>query len=301
MAKEVLDYYYLENFVKVGLCGLWFEGKGSLNIVCIQGALPEAEGATPRQISQVENLPDGYNDSIVLARRNPQTGEPEIYASSGTTEPGTYYTKIKPHQQGAAHLCWGQHRMEPYRRQKDNRLVLRGKNNVTRFWRDPDKDTVQDLEEPVFTQAIGQWFHTMGKGESIGKWSAGCVGPHGGYEGPAWQKFLEWLKEHPKGKHVILTLWGIGDYLRYHSLGMGPHQFDSTLRMGIRDLTDYGPVRRLQKLLAGAGYSPGKVDGDWMHGTQHAFLEFQHREGLMVDGICGQKSWAKLKLLNYGG
>lgn len=299
--SEVLDYYYLENFVKVGLCGLWFGGNGSLNIVCIQGATPEQKGSSPAHLIENANRLDEYNDTVVLARRNPRTGEPEIYASRGTTDPGAYYTKTKPHPEGAAHLCWGQHRMEPYHRKKDGRLVLRGINNVTRFWRDPDKDARQDLDEPVSTQAIGQWFHAMGKGESIGKWSAGCVGPRGGYDGQAWQKLLKWLKEHPKGKHVPLTLWGIKDYLRYHSLGMGPHQFDCTLRMGIRDLTDYGPVRRLQRLLAGAGYSPGKIDGDWMHATQHAFLEFQRKEGLAVDGVCGPKSWAKLKLLNYGG
>jgi len=304
MRSENLDFHYLKNFIKLALGGQWLEGFGSINIVCFPAGTLDKEGPDASRITRNLNRLDEYNDTIVIARRNPKSYKGEIYAAQGTVDPGKYYAVGHPHPEGAAHLCWGQHQMEPYRRQKDNRLVLRGINNVTRFWRDPDKDARQGLAEPVFTQAIGQWFHAMGKGKSIGKWSAGCIGPRGGYGGPAWQKVLEWLNVHPKGKHVVLTLWGLADYCKFHAdyrHQTGPLQFDLTLRMGIRDLTGYGPVRRLQRLLAGAGCSPGKVDGDWMHSTQHSFLEFQRSEGLAVDGICGPKSWAKLKLLNYGG
>ncbi len=304
MFSENLDYGYVSRFLKLGLCGKWAESPGSLNIIFIQGATPSQEGFAPLRISSNDNAPDRYNDTHILARRNPKTGQPEIYVSRGTSEPGDS-AKLNP--KGAPYLCWGQHYFEPIRRAKDGRLVLQGKNGVTRFWRDKLRGGtrhVQEVDEVARTQAIGQWYHAMGKGETIQDWSLGCVGPRGGWDGEAWKTFRDWLKDHPKDKPIILTLWGIEDYCEFSTVMrhlVGPPQYNPTLRMGIRDLNTYGPVHRLQELLKKVHYDPGVVDGDWMNKTQVAFVEFQKANGLNPDGICGKASWNKLKQLIYGG
>lgn len=308
MASENLDYGYAERFVKLGLWGKWNYSPGAINILFIQGATPRQEGAIPERINSNNNEPDKYNDTCVLARVNPQTKQKEIYASIGTSEPGEYYTTgPEANPQGAAHMCWGQHEMEPLQRSKDGRLALQGKGGKTRFWRDRRNQGArysQDVDEIPRTDAIGQWFHAMGTGDTIGKWSAGCVGPCGGYEGKAWQTFLGWLKDHAKDTPIILTLWGVEDFCEFSIAARhayGPIRFDPTLRMGVRDMNDYGPVHRLQELLRDSHHNPGGIDGDWMGKTQNAFLEFQEANGLKPDGICGSKSWQKLKILVYGG
>lgn len=308
MASENLDYGYAERFVKLGLWGKWNYSPGAINILFIQGATPLREGANPERIISNKNEPDKYNDTCVLARMNPQTKQREIDASIGTSEPGEYYTTgPEANPQGAAHMCWGQHEMEPTHRPKDWRLVLQGKASLTRFWRDRKNQGtryIQDVDEVPRTDVIGQWFHPMGTGDSIGKWSAGCIGPCGGYEGKVWLTFLEWLNDHPKGVSIILTLWGIEDFCEFSIAARhayGPIRFDPTLRMGVRDMNDYGPVHHLQELLRDSHHNPGGIDGDWMGKTQNAFLEFQEANGLKPDGICGSKSWQKLKTLVYGG
>lgn len=309
MASENLDYHYLQRFVKLGLMGMWPEGAGTLTIVCFTGTTPQDEGAVSlTRLNDNPNKPDEYNDTTILARRNPKTGKGEIYVARGTTEPGIYYTEsAEAHPQGAAHLCEGQHPMEPHKRIKDSRLVLQGVGGRTRFWRDRKNQGTryaQDVDEIPRSDAIGQWWHAMGTGETVGKHSAGCVGPRGGWDGEAWKTFLAWLKDHPKGKPVILTLWNFADYCDFSIAARhtyGPIRFDPTLRMGIRDLTDYGPVHRLQELLRNSHHNPGGIDGDWMVRTQNAFIEFQEANALKPDGICGKESWRKLKTLTPGG
>jgi len=298
---QLSEYNYIKNFVKLGLKGAWHEEPGAINVLMMPGVLPEREGSDPGELQSVKNIADKYNDIIIYARRNPKTGKGEVYAAGGTAEPGRHYTEVAPHPGGAAHLCWGQTPMFPFKR-KNGRTVLRA--DATRFWRDPNMDYKQGRHEPVFTRDIGQWFHAMGTAESIGKWSAGCVGPCGGYDGAAYRQFMKWLKDHPKEKPVLVTLWGFADYCEFHRAyrhSIGPILFRPTLRKGIRDFTDYGPVRDLQNLLKKAGYDPGPIDGDWMGKTEKAFAEFQAGENLTVDGICGQRSWTKLENLVYGG
>ncbi len=310
MLSENLDYGYLERFVRQGLCGKWNDDPGAVNIIFIQGATPEREGTDLQRISSNDNEPDKYNDTCVLARINPLTKQKEIFASYGTSAPGRLYTETeKANPEGAANLCWGQHPFEATNRPKDGRLVLQGVAGKTRFWRDRKNQGnryTQDVDEIPRTDAIGQWFHPMGKqtDPSIFDYSAGCVGPCGSWEGEPWKTFLAWFEDHPKGTPVILTLWGMNDYSEFSQAARhtyGPPRFDPTLRMGIRDLTDFGPVRRLQELLKTLHHDPGKVDGDWMTKTQNAFIEFQEANGLKPDGVCGKESWLKLKQLAFGG
>jgi len=53
-------------------------------------------------------------------------------------------------------------------------------------------------------------------------------------------------------------------------------------------------VKRLQAALAGKGFGPGPVDGEFGPRTERAVREFQRAEGLEVDGIVGPQTWAAL-------
>jgi len=57
-----------------------------------------------------------------------------------------------------------------------------------------------------------------------------------------------------------------------------------------------GSVRPLQLLLIGSGMGCGSsgADGIFGAGTENAVKAFQRHHGLTVDGIAGQKTWAKL-------
>lgn len=49
-------------------------------------------------------------------------------------------------------------------------------------------------------------------------------------------------------------------------------------------------VEALQKRLKALGYNPGKVDGEFGHGTEAAVMAFQRSNGLLADGVVGAKT-----------
>lgn len=55
-------------------------------------------------------------------------------------------------------------------------------------------------------------------------------------------------------------------------------------------------VKSMQLLLKGYGYSLGwyGADGDFGSATEKALLRYQANNGLVADGYCGPKTWAKL-------
>ena len=53
-------------------------------------------------------------------------------------------------------------------------------------------------------------------------------------------------------------------------------------------------VKRLQRKLAAAGFTPGKIDGVFGPQTKAAVLAFQKSRGLVQDGIVGVKTWTAL-------
>ena len=59
--------------------------------------------------------------------------------------------------------------------------------------------------------------------------------------------------------------------------------------------SDGDDVRRLQELLAALGLDVGPADGDFGARTEAAVLEFQHRAGLLADGIVGPLTWQALE------
>lgn len=52
-------------------------------------------------------------------------------------------------------------------------------------------------------------------------------------------------------------------------------------------------VETLQRLLKEAGYDI-EVDGDFGRGTRSAVRDFQSKEGLVVDGVVGERTWERL-------
>src|SRR5690554_4035011 len=60
-----------------------------------------------------------------------------------------------------------------------------------------------------------------------------------------------------------------------------------TLRLG-----STGPnVKLIQSLLIKLGYSHGQIDGVYGPQTQRAVINFQRNNGLITDGIVGDKTW----------
>jgi peptidoglycan hydrolase-like protein with peptidoglycan-binding domain/Flp pilus assembly protein TadD len=56
-----------------------------------------------------------------------------------------------------------------------------------------------------------------------------------------------------------------------------------------------GPVRALQRHLAGAGFSPGPVDGRYGPLTERAVRRFQAARDLRVDGVAGPRTLGQLR------
>jgi len=53
--------------------------------------------------------------------------------------------------------------------------------------------------------------------------------------------------------------------------------------------------KKIQKALRNAGYYVGPVDGKIGPGSRQAIRDFQRDHDLTVDGICGRRTWQKLK------
>lgn len=60
-------------------------------------------------------------------------------------------------------------------------------------------------------------------------------------------------------------------------------------------------VKRLQRRLKDAGFSPGEIDGDFGVATEAAVIAFQKANGLLADGIAGPKTLAALFAGTTGG
>ncbi len=53
--------------------------------------------------------------------------------------------------------------------------------------------------------------------------------------------------------------------------------------------------KEIQKALTEAGFYKGNIDGVIGNKTKAAIRSFQEANGLKVDGVCGPKTWEKLK------
>ncbi|MEA3312603.1 MAG: peptidoglycan-binding domain-containing protein [candidate division WOR-3 bacterium] len=292
-------------------------GQDAVNILCLEGAEPlgELEGL----VSINANTPDRYNDCVALfwkeadesvKNKGVLRGVLRVRVLRATTEPGRYWTQLHPNPAGAANLVWGHHLYKRGRHRGHPALV--SASGIDRVWRDRDADFAQDISERVQQGRFGIHVHAGGRGESIGRWSAGCIAIQGGYEGEAYRFFLERIERHP-GRLFNLTLWGardLGNWMRargqpeepYTSgtgvtgvtgcvTGAGVTGWRPTLRYGIKNPW----VARVQKFLNHRMDARLVADGDWGPRTQEVFLGFQRQAGLVVDGVCGPLSWGKLE------
>ena len=71
-------------------------------------------------------------------------------------------------------------------------------------------------------------------------------------------------------------------------------QYLSTSTMKTGGNNNSTAVRNLQIMLADREYNPGPIDGVYGTLTANAVSDFQHKNGLSVDGQCGK--YTKLKL-----
>ena len=62
------------------------------------------------------------------------------------------------------------------------------------------------------------------------------------------------------------------------------------LRLGAKG----ADVKALQTRLKQRGFDPGDIDGTFGNGTQSAVLAFQMSEGLLADGVVGERTWGML-------
>jgi len=96
-------------------------------------------------------------------------------------------------------------------------------------------------------------------------------------------------------------LWGKPDWLAYDTETGGAAaeemKEEGTCMVTVKTLK-YGasgsPVKKLQILLTGLGYSCGNVDGIFGSKTSRAVSDFQKDYGLSVDGIVGSATWGAL-------
>lgn len=67
--------------------------------------------------------------------------------------------------------------------------------------------------------------------------------------------------------------------------------------MAMLEIGDAGPaVKKLQKALQDAGFSPGRIDGEFGAGTEAALIGFQYSVGLLADGVAGPRTQRALGL-----
>lgn len=249
----------------------WPSGPDEMSVTALQGA--RLAGGT---LELTPNVPDQYNDALILTRRR-AGGRPELAMCHGTVEPGRYYTEDAPHPKGAAHLTpgvhWyvaGEHRGKP---------ALRGADELNRVWRDADADYQGDPFEPVVTGGFGVNGHAMGSQESIGKNSAGCWGPRGGWNGTEWKTIMRWAGDHfQRRARIPVLVWNAWDLVNFSQQGWGAKP--------VLSLGTQGPwVACLQHCL---GMRP---DGDWGPATSEAVLHLQTRAGIEATGIVQSATW----------
>ena len=118
--------------------------------------------------------------------------------------------------------------------------------------------------------------------EVVGLWTDAGFGWGGDYRNWRDAMHFEWLRSPQElvERAKRMRLGGVDI----------PDPPPSSLRRG----DDGESVRRLQRLLAAAGFSPGATDGHFGEATEAAVRALQEARNLEVDGIVGPRTWASL-------
>ena len=278
-ARVNLTYDLACEFLSFLKCGVDTE-PGDLNLLCLQGVTPDANG----HLALNDNRPDIYNDTVSLVYRT-EDNQKAIRHCVGTTDPGRYYTENPMSAGGAAHLTFGQHlyKSGPHK----GYPALRSLNELNRLWRDANGNFKPDIGEAVVESYAGVNVHAGGKTMYIGRWSAGCINIAGGFDGEPYQHFIQLVNIHSEDKRAVrVTVWRGIDLFKFAQLGWNHRP---TLVMGMKN----GWVVELQRLLRAKGIRTS-IDGDWRGGTSRSVVQFQKAAGLTPDGWVGPKTWAAL-------
>ena len=262
------------------------EEPGAMNVLALQGSKPTPDNAQPR-IELVPNMPNEYNDSIVVAWKDEACAGHAI-AFLGTVDPGEGYLN---HPGGEAHLTFGWHPYKPGNHMGHPALV--SADGMNRVWRDPDKNYVVSPGDYVQTGAFGVNVHAGGSTEKVGNWSAGCINICGGWDGTPWVSFMQLVALHFKAHESVgVTVWRASDLVRFAQWQQGTAPADAAPTLSFGTLNTW--VKDLQGALASTGFFKGTADGDWGQQTEDAVRAFQAANGLTVDGVAGPATWAKL-------
>tara|TARA_R100001129_G_scaffold110903_1_gene76109 strand:+ start:410 stop:1000 length:591 start_codon:yes stop_codon:yes gene_type:complete len=122
--------------------------------------------------------PDLYLDDLYVFWK--QSGIWRCFNAAMTTTPGEYYLvhPMRP-DKGCAIMAPGQYRgayKQGLHRGKPG-LLQRGAK--VKWYRDNDRDTVLDLDPSTITEGYaGLNIHRGGRGDRVGRWSAGCQVMH---------------------------------------------------------------------------------------------------------------------------
>jgi hypothetical protein len=160
-----------------------------------------AQKVSATSVRLVENLPNRYNDSIVLFGR-------KLLVFEASVDPGQRYTE-QPIEGtgGCAHLMDG--RWE-YRRGRHlgahDALVEHKSVSIWRDWNknyerdtDPKSKSYDKRETEVYRgMGFGIHIHAGGPEEAVGPHSAGCQVIRGGWDGVQWQTFWREVKASPQ-------------------------------------------------------------------------------------------------------
>jgi hypothetical protein len=142
----------------------------------------------------VENVPNEYNDSIIVLWRDSDGSHCREYKAS--VDPGKNYTETSffP-EKGCAHLIDGQYLYKIGLHKGEYEALVQAGDVL--IWRDYDKDYEYNDEELVEEGYFGINIHAGGLSDAVDAFSAGCQVIHGGREGKAWMEFVELAKSHP--------------------------------------------------------------------------------------------------------
>ena len=116
-----------------------------------------------------------------------------------------------------------------------------------------------------------------------------------GYTHAAGRCFLGYATYGKKKMIVVIlnskNMWGDARSLLDYVFGRDNQQI---IRMN-RKIHGKNDIKRIQRALMKAGYSPGRIDGVFGVKTLSSVFQFQQRFGLKVDGVVGPKTYGKLK------
>jgi len=243
--------------------------RNQLNILCLKGVTCNRD----RIIVNNDEI-DKYNDLIICLK------DDIIEIMPGTVDPGLYYSENPLNSKGTAHVAFGQHKFVKglhHRKYK----ALRAKDEKIWIVRDYNRNYIID-DGDIFEYArnTGVNCHAMGIGENIGKNSAGCLGPFGGWNGNYWKSLMNYADMSYEDEFPF-TVWHGKDYLNFLD---DQCNFNPTLRFG----TIQNNVKDIQMLL-GLDF-----DGVFGKNTSKAVKKFQENNDLTSDGIVGKNTWKNL-------